>query len=110
MMLNNILCFFFAIPMPVVASAPVCCKAEFSGTKDHQQILESYLSVWSVNLAEKVFHPDVVDHSDRFPFSDGKDSDLVIGIDNRNTFITFIQKSRKDWMTYTFNPIESTVD
>lgn len=109
MIIGRALFLFSNILAPAVG-LPSCFEPELVSTKN-QRVLDDYLDVWSGNLAlaETVFHPDVVLHSDRFPSSTGKGSNLI-SVTNREQFVAFVQRSRKGWKRYTFTPIRSTGD
>lgn len=109
MIITKVLFLFSFIIAPAIGF-PSCCETELVNTRN-QRVLDDYLDVWSGNLAlaETVFHPDVVLHSDRFPSSTGKGSDLI-SVTNRDEFVAFVQRSRKGWKRYTFTPIRSTGD
>jgi hypothetical protein len=109
-MIPSKLLFLFSFILVPAFGLPSCCEPEHDSTKN-QRVLDDYLDIWSGNLtlAETVFHPDVVLHSDRFPSSTGKGSDLI-SVTNRDEFVAFVQRSRKGWKRYTFTPIRSTGD
>jgi hypothetical protein len=109
MIISKVIFRFSFILAPAVG-LPSCCETGFVNTKN-QRLLDDYVDVWCGNLAlvEKVFHPDVVLYSDRFPSSTGKGRNLI-SFTNRDEFVTFVQRSRKGRKRYTFTPIRSTGD